>query len=332
MEGVNLRKIAFIMLIIVLVVIPAIGLGCQEEEPEPTETPLSSNMSLASTLVPDMDFDIYVYISQDGPTPVLKDIIGSTFDISVDSLSVWGIAAEESYALSGGLKFTSPAEAADIHGRISEQTGIWTLLLQETIYFTHGSGAPVDNFKSTISGNRFRNYDNEEAMSELALYPDNEAMQLIGVAVASPSPVLVRVIAKHAVPEASGLLDLLLETANLNVVTAGLYSQQQIDVAAIVENPQLANILALETGILASIKSDWPGLLVEPIVRAALENAGYTETVLGELTVYQGYLELGIGMSIPVFFRVEDNRLYAAVSLQESYAEVLISNVGNLSD
>jgi hypothetical protein len=76
-----------------------------------------------------------------------------------------------------------------------------------------------------------------------------------------------------------------------------------------------------------SLRFTWPGLVVGPIVQTALENAGYEKTVESEFTFYKGHLALGLEEDIPIFFRVEDNRLFVAVSLQESYARLLISNI-----
>jgi hypothetical protein len=317
------RHIIFVILVILLASVLVVP-GCREEE---SEVPPPDRMGLSSTLVPDTDFDVYVYIKQQSPTPVLKDIIGAQADVNVVSMSVWGIAAGETYMLSGGLTFTNSTEAADIQGRILEKADIWTYLSQETIYFVHGSGHAVDAFKSAISADNLKYYDDKDALVELGLFPDSAAMKLIGVAVARPTPTLVGVIVRNTPSDVSEILDILLKRANLKIVTAGLYSQRQVDISAIAADPELANILEAEVGILASAVSELPGLVVGPIVKVALETAGYEETVQDGITMYSGYLELGLDEAVPVFFRVEDNRLFVAVSLQESYARLLISNV-----
>ena len=98
-------------------------------------------------------------------------------------------------------------------------------------------------------------------------------------------------------------------------------------ISEIAKKADLASILELDVGILASAKSAWPSIVVNPIVGAALETAGYDKVKLGELTIYKGYLDVGNGKTVPVLFRVKDNRLFAAVSGKESYAEALITNL-----
>ena len=79
--------------------------------------------------------------------------------------------------------------------------------------------------------------------------------------------------------------------------------------------------------MLALIKSRLPGFVVSPIVKNILENAGYIETTIGELTLYKGSLGVDNGNGIPIFIRIEGNRIYATISGQESYAQTIISNV-----
>ena len=323
---VSKRHLIFILIISLFILVPSTGLSCEEEKNLEETTP-PDRMGLSSTLVPDTDFDLYVYIKQESPTVVFKDVIGTPFDIEVVSMSIWGIATEETYALSGGLEFTSTAEATDMYSQVESVTDIWTSLSQETIYFAHGSGNVVNTFTSTISSNIFKYYDDEDAMAELAYFPDSSTTILTGIAIVKPSPTLVNVIVRNTTSDTAALLNVIFNTANLQIITTGLYSQHQINVSAIMENPELTNILASQVGILTSAKSALPGLVVGPIVKTALENTGYEEIIEGEFSVYKGYLALGLDNDIPVFFRVEDNRLFAAVSLQESYARLLINNI-----
>jgi hypothetical protein len=312
-------------LAIILMIVSISSLGCEEEEPE--EANPTGRMELSSTLVPDIDLDMYVYIRQDNPTAVLKDIINVPIDINVVSMAVWGVDNEENYAFGGGLEFTSLIESGEMHGKISGTTDIWTSLSHEMIYFTHGSGAAVDTLKSAISAKNFKYFDNEIALAEMSLFPDSDSMNLVGLAVARPGPILIDVIVRNTTPDISELLEVLIHTANLQIVTAGIYSQNQIDVSTIIANPELTNILVSQVGILASAKSEWLGVLVGPIMRQVLGTAGYEYTELDECTVYKSYLDLGLAQDIPVLFRIEDNRLYVAVSLQDSYATLLITNI-----
>jgi len=329
-KSITAKHIAVVLLAFMLVAVPAAGAGC-EEEPEETApaatTQPASGLMLSSTLVPDTDFDVYVYLKQEEPTVVSSSIVGTPADVSVIALALWGVAGEDAFTFGGALTFTGPDDAGAIHDQVTGHDEIWKLLSGRTIYFVHGSGQTLVAMKSAISENDFKVYDDEAGLVEMALLPDGGTTRLAGIAIARPSSTLVRLIARKAAPEASGLLDVLLKTANLQVITAGLYSAEQIDTKEITDEADLAGILEMEVGILASVKSAWPGVVVSPIVGKALESAGYEKAALGELTVYQGNLELDSGERVPVVMRVEGNRLFAAVSRTEAYAEMLISSV-----
>lgn len=315
----------FIILVIMLVAIPITGAGCQEKEAPPPAA--VAGMELSSTLVPNVDLDVYVYVKQENPTTVPREIIGTPFDITAESLAMWGVATENLFTFGGGLTLASAADATSIHRQIPGQVEIWTLLSNLVIYFVAGSGTAADNLKSAISSNDFKYYDNREALYEVSLLPNGGTTRLAAVAIARPSQTLVKLITKEVDPETSDLLDVLIKTANLQVVTAGLYAPQQIDVAEIARDAELDTILSSDAGILASIKFGWPGVVVSPIVVKALESAGYAKVNLGDLTVFKGYLDIGNGRTIPVMLRVKDNRVFAAVAGQESYMETLIRSV-----
>ena len=198
MKTIRTRSTIFILLIIMLVAIPITGAGCQEKE----ETPPSptADIALSSTLVPNTDFNVYIYLQQDNPTLVLGDIIGTPFDLTVDSLALWGIATEDTFTFSGGLTLDSSVDAANIHDQISGQDKIWTSLSGHTIYFVQGSGVASDTLKSAISTNDFKYYDDEEALTELSLFPDGGTTKLTAVAITRPSKTLVKLIAKKSRP------------------------------------------------------------------------------------------------------------------------------------
>jgi hypothetical protein len=315
----------FIILAVMLLAIPVTGVGCQEEEPPPTT--VVAGIELSSTLVPDVDLDVYVYIKQENPTTVPGDVIGTEFDITVESLALWGIASDNFFTFGGGLTLASEAEATSLHREIPDESKIWTLLSEPVIYFVAGSGAAAENLKSAISSDNFRYYDNRDALHEVSLLPNGGTTRLAAVAIARPSQKLVEMIAEEVDPDTSNLLEVLIKTANLQVVAAGLYAPEQIDVAEIARDAELDTILSSDTGILASIKSGWPGVVFSPIAVKALESAGYDKVNLGDLTVFKGYLDIGGGRTVPIMLRVKDNRVFAAVAGQESYMETLITSI-----
>jgi len=66
--------------------------------------------------------------------------------------------------------------------------------------------------------------------------------------------------------------------------------------------------------------------LVEPALEKFLSESDFTETNLGEITLYKGLWDSG-GGAIPVLVRIEGNCIFAAVAGQESYVETLITSI-----
>jgi len=306
-----------------LVFASIIVVGCQEEVTQPIAT--STRSDISTTLVPDIDLDMYVYVKQDDPTTVPKSLIGTSLDMVAESLALWGIPTEDAFILGGGLTFVSAADAAKTHAQISGQAEIWTKLSDRTIYFVQGSGTVAETMKAAISKNNFKQYDDQNALLEVALLPDSGTTKLAAIGIVIPSETLTELIAKNIDPAYSGMVNTLLTQARLQVVTVGLYAPQQIDVAGVMQKIERGSNWEADLGILALIKSGLPGFVVSPIVKSILDNAGYVETTIGELTLYKGFLDVGNGKDIPILIRVEGNRIYATVSGQESYARTIIT-------
>ena len=111
------------------------------------------------------------------------------------------------------------------------------------------------------------------------------------------------------------------------MAVGGLYSTQQIDLRQIKEALESSISPDLNLGLLVLVKSGLPGFVVEPIVKEYLKEHDFSETNIGELTIYKGSRNIG-GEAVPVLLRIEGNRLFAAASRQLSYAETLITGPG----
>ena len=135
-------------LLFLLISTPIITVGCQKEVTQPPAT--STRSELSNTLVPNINLDIYVYVKQDNPTIVPKNLIGTTSDVVAGSLALWGIPTEDAFILGGGLTFVSATDAAKIHSQIPSQAEIWTRLSNQIIYFLQGSGVIAENLKAAI--------------------------------------------------------------------------------------------------------------------------------------------------------------------------------------
>jgi len=321
-KRVHYTLLAIASLILTAMVFPIVS-GCEEEKPqEPTPPP---GIDLSTTLVPNTDLDVYFYARQENPTIVLNEFVGTTNDFTVESLGLWGIISGDTYTVGGGLTLPGEDEADEVYRQIPDQTEIWALRSGRVIYFVHGHGEAAETLQEVVNNSDFKYYDNQDALDDIAVFPDGEELRLVAVAVAKPDDTLAQLTARYVTSEVSDLIETMIDKADLRLATAGLYSSEEINIAELARNAELSNILKRDTGILASVTSGWPGMLVEPIVGTVLENFGYTKTALGDVTVYEGFLEIDNGKSIPIIFRIVDNHLYIAASGQESYAKNIIS-------
>jgi len=172
-----------------------VAVGCQEEVTQPPATLIHSDFS--TTLVPNIDLDMYVYVRQENLTIVPESLVDTSLDVVAESLAIWVIPTADTLIFSGGLTFVNTADAAEIHSQISDQAEIWTKLSDRTIYFVQGSGSVAENLKLAISNNNFKQYDDQDALREVALLPDNGNTKLAVIGVVIPSESLTNLIAKN---------------------------------------------------------------------------------------------------------------------------------------
>lgn len=315
------------LLIIGLALTMAISIsvvGCQEKEEPRAKAP--SAEALSSTLVPNMDLDVYVYLKQDSPTTLPAEMINAPLDIDVESLAIWGVITEDDFAFGGALTLTSAAQADKVHSQITPQAETWTKLSGSTIYLVQGSGTAAESLKRAISNNDFKYYDDIKALEAVDKLPGGGTTRLAGVAVARPTKALFSYIARGG--EGMGMVNTIMTLAKLEVIAAGVYSPGPIDVARVATVMEReGGIPNLDLGILVLLKSGLPGFIVEPAVKKLLTEADFTERSLGELTLYQGSFDTGEGEPIPVLVRIEGNHVFAAISGKEAYAQTLITSI-----
>jgi len=321
----NYVKKLLAILFMLLLVTSIIGMGCQEEAKSPAP---ASPVGLSSTMVPNLDLDIYVYIKQDNPTILPSDKIDLPFDITTISLGIWGIAVEGDFTFGGGLTLTNAEDAAKIHANIPPIEDMWTFLSSNTIYFVQGSGTAAQSLRKAISNNDFKYYDDSVALKEVSTLPDSGTTKLAGVGIFKPSPELLGFLTQDADPEALQKINTVLNMVRLDVAVAGIYSPRHIDVAEIVGATEgNGKMLEADIGMLGLVKSGVPGFVVEPIVKKLLTETNYVETTVGEVTLHRGVLGDEGSQATPILVRVEGNRIFVAISGQESYAQTLITGV-----
>jgi len=321
----ELKTKLLIVVFCLLIAIPIVGIGCQDEVTQPTA---QSPSSLASTLVPNMSLDVYLFANQSSPTTIPANMIDASQDVNIESLAIWGAPAEDDFAFGIALTLTSDIQASKVYDEIILEEYGWKKLSGNTIYLVQGSGLAAESLKTTISNNDFKYYDDSESLKAVALLPTGDATKLAAVAFAKPSEALVDFIIKATKTQRSNLINTILKLANLKVVAGGLYSPYQIDVAEIAKViDRSSSVSDLDLGLLVLAKSGLPGSMVKFAAERYLAQSELMETKLGELTLYKGSWNVGGDDAVYVLVRIEGNHIFAAISGQESYAETLITTI-----
>jgi len=317
----------FVVFLALVIVIPMAAVGCQEAGKPPTETPAVGNLS--STLVPNMNLDIYVYIKQERPTNLPSAMINAPVDISVESLAVWGVSTEDDLAFGSALTLTEAGQAAEVHSQIKTSRETWSKLSGNIIYVVWGSSTAAESLKRAVTSNDFKYYDDEKGLRAVSTLPAGDTTRLAGVAVVKPSKTLIGYIARSTDNKELEMVNTIVSTARLDVIAAGLYAPDQIDVtrlAGVMESG--GDVSQLDLGILALLKSGLPGFIVEPAIKKLLTEAEFTERGLDELSVYHRSLDTGGSrQAIPLLVRIEGNRIYGVISGSQSYAKTLITGI-----
>lgn len=321
----GLKTKLLVLFLGLLLAIPIISVGCEEGvAPSPAPSP----GELSTTRVPNLPLDVYIYGKQSRPTTIPAKMLGVSQDINVESLAIWGIPAENDFAFGAAFTLTTSADAAAVFDRINVEKDVWKKLSGSTIYLVMGSGLAAKSLQTAISNNDFKNYDDAESLQAAASLPGGDTTKLAAIVLAKPGDELMALVTKNMDTGGSNFITTVLKLSGLKVVAAGLYSPQQIDVARIAEViDKGGSIGELDLGLLVSVKSGLPGFVVEPVVKKLLTEQKFVETKVGELTLYQGSGEIRSGEEVPILVRLEGNRIFAAVSGQESYARTLITSV-----
>jgi len=314
----------FILILSVLIILMAANAGCKEQA-LPAPTPATTELS--STMVPNAPFDIYVYCKQEKPTLVPLSLGAEISKISVDSVAFWGVPEQEELDFGLALNMSNKNDASNIYAMIKQEKEIWSKISGNTIYVVYGSGTRAKALTTALNNNDFKYYDDKDALNMAATLPDSETTKITAIAIAKPTEELIKLLIQDTDNNTAGLLNTFLGVGNLKVIMGGLYSSQYIDMAELISTfNSKQNILNLDMGMIISAKSGIPGIVVAPVVKKVLLETEFTETKLGELTVYSRYWDTQ-GMGIPVLVRIEGNQIYAAISGQESYAKTLITNI-----
>jgi len=318
---IRLRSVVRALLIVALL----LGVGCRGAG---EQLPSTSPGELSSTLVPNVELDLYAYARQDSPTIIPAGMINAPDDIEVEALAVWGVPAENDFTFGMGFTLTNASDASRLYDEINPGEGGWKRLDGNTIFWVDGSGTAAESLKAAISNRDFKQYDDSEALDAIAALPSNNSAKLAAIAIAKPSEELISFLSKDVSDEASGQINMILKLLNLKVAAAGLYAPDQIDISRIAlmmeDNGSISDI---DVGMLLLVKSGLPGFVVKPALEKFLTEYGFTETNLGGLTIYKSSWGDNGGVAISILVRIEGSQVFAAISGQEAYAETLITSV-----
>jgi hypothetical protein len=298
--------------------------GCDEAVPAP---PTSGPLAVGTAMVPDIDLDVYACVRQPAPTQLPRELLGIADDLDAVSLATWGVVSGDTFTWGGALTMASPDEAAAVVSAVPDGTGVWTKQNGSTVYFVREGTPAAADMKAAIAEGRFVNYSFQQGIDALAFYPDGGATMALGAAVGAPDDALTGLITANATADTRTLITTLMKSAGLQVVAAGLYAAAPVDLRVLADSPSLSSLLEMDTGVLLSVKSKWPGIVVGMLAGSAVGGAGYEKGTLGDLEIYRGTLDTGGGTRVPVVIRISGNRIFAAVSGQESYAEELITSI-----
>jgi hypothetical protein len=321
-----LRATGFALMLAVALLLPVVVAGCQGEMEQFQGLSPSSEFSVLS--VPNVDLDVYIYAKQRDLTTIPADIVNMPHDIKVESVAIWGVPGDKDLVVGTGLTFDNEATAREVFRYVEADSTLWTLLRGTNLYIVKGTGNAASKLKNAITGNDFKNYDNSRLIEAANMLPKSVRAKLISIALAKPSKQLINFLGENINQLNLTQINDILNSANLEIFIAGLYSPNQINIARAAQVARgKGNLADLNLGLLVALKSGFPGIIVEPRIKSILTEQGLTEARIGEFSVYKGYWKNPYMPGIPVYARVEGNYVFLAISGQESYAQTLITSI-----
>lgn len=319
------RILELLPAIFLALILSTIPLACTGSGQPAAPTTIAG--ALATTMVPNVDLDMYVYMNQGTPTKVSRNLIGTANDITVESLAVWGIIKDDGYSLSGALTFTAASDASNINSRTPQQPGIWTKLSDRVIYFVQGNGTESDAVKNAVSNNNFKLFNDSQALAEVSNLPMGGTTKPAAIAIVKPNQAMVNLIKKYTSQDIAVTVQNIFDGAKPQVIVLGLYSSAPIDIADIMQRAANNTLWSANIGILGSINSIYPGVVFSPVAAKLLDGQNFPKELVGNLTVYKITVKTGEGQTIPLLINVDGNHVFAAVSGNEAYSQAMLTGI-----
>jgi hypothetical protein len=316
------RYILTIIIISILLTIPLAGAGCATNT---NSGVIATN--LTANMVPDVNLDLYLYGDQGSPTSLPKNWFNATSDIQVNSLALWGVVNGDTYGIAGALMFANASDASNVYSSLSSKRNIWSKLSDRTIYAVQGSGGPAESLKNAIANNKFKPYDDTQALGETAVMPIGELSRPLAIGIIKPSQDAINLVKKYINPDTALTLDNIYKWAKPRTILFGLYATQPLNIPDVVQRFSNNTIWDMDLGVIASVDSAFPGFIVSPIASHLLDQQGYSQKSLGSLNVYKTTIDAKNGKTIPVLINVSGNHIFVTASVKEAFAETLMTEI-----
>jgi hypothetical protein len=243
--------------------------------------------TLAATLVPDINMDVYIYIKQLVYTTVPRNLIGLDIDIQIDFLAIWGVIKDDVYSIGGMLNFPNALKASNLYSKLPQQSDVWTKLVGSSIYVVQGTGVPAETLKKAINNNKFKHYNDSNALGQVASMPYSNSIKPVAICIVRPSQASIDILKQYVDLKTVNTVQSIYTWAKPQIIVVGLYSPETIDIAELDQEINNKTLSDTDLCVVASANSVFPGFIVSPIATRLLKNEGFTKIIFGNLTEYQ---------------------------------------------
>ncbi len=317
-----IRFLLILTMAIIILSLPLLVTGCTQSISGTAAT------ELAATMVPPVDLDVYIYVNQQVPTVIPKSLTGTTADISVQSLAIWGIAnSDTQYTISGALTFTSTSDASVVFTQIPNSANIYSKLSDRTIYFLRGSAGPAESIKNAIDNNNFKQYDDKNALVEVSKLPSGGTTNPGVIGIVKPNSTAVNFVKQYLDQNTANTINSIFSNAKPRIITLGIFGSQPLNLADISQRISNNSIWDMDLGAVVSMDSVYPGFIFSPIASRAISGQGFPEVKVGNVTAYKDSVNVGNGRTVPIYLNISGNHVYATASGNDSYAQTLLTNI-----
>jgi hypothetical protein len=290
----------------------------------PSDTP--SPTGLASTRVPNIDIDLYVWAQQEKPTIIPSSILRTKNDILIDSIAIWGTVVGNELVVGAAVKTASADDARLLDNLISMDANGWKMLSGDVLYMVSGSASAREPLKNAITSLNFKYFDDAELLRAASRLPNNTTDCPIAIGVIKPSIELVNYLAKDATDEQTKQLRTIVELVDPRAIAIGVYSQKPLDVVQLLGVMQgKIDSSKLDICALGVIQSGRPNLLVESTAKTLLKRSGFDEISFGTHVLYRMWINTNQQQKIPLLVWLNGNRVFASAAIQESHAQQMVS-------